>query len=682
MGQIHLLDKDVSELIAAGEVIERPASIVKELLENSIDAGATAITIEIKGGGIRFIRITDNGCGFEKEDVPIAFLRHATSKVSGKEDLEQIMTLGFRGEALASIAAVSRVELMSKTACEEYGTRIVVQGGETLSLEEAGCPNGTTMIVRDLFYNVPARLKFLKKDFSEANAVQAIVEKLAISHPEISFRMIKENKTTLHTAGDNRLISVIHAILGKDFANSLIGVDYQYQDIMVSGYISKPRFCRSNRAMQHFFVNDRYVKSKTCMAAIEEGYKNSIMVSKFPACVLKLGVDFKKVDVNVHPAKTEIRFTEEKSVFEAVYFAVKTALAEADILKTEVNQNKTFLGKSFEQPPSGTQLPIQRQNYFQKMTAQEFQKKQGSLKNSSVFDHFHSERKDQSSPEIQAEEKHKSESLEYSEIVDKINCLIGTGVESSRAKSSDPDASPLLSCRAFSHSEQMPDHIENTAISTERHDILQEEQAQPEIPEASEEAAETAEISVTLVGEIFKTYILCQAEDLFILLDKHAAHERILFEKLKTELLLKESQLLLTPVKIVLSAEECDLIQSRQADFEAYGFRFQFERQNQIQILEAPLILHQYDLTEIIQDMAQSAAFSKEDLTPVEFEELLHSIACRSAIKAGAENTPEELEALVKEVYRDNRIRHCPHGRPVAITMTRYEIEKKFGRRG
>ncbi|MEG2429887.1 MAG: DNA mismatch repair endonuclease MutL, partial [Oscillospiraceae bacterium] len=308
MGNIHVLDKNISELIAAGEVIERPASIIKELTENSIDASCSILTIEIKDGGRTYLRVSDNGCGIEKEEVETAFLRHATSKVQLENDLDNIKTLGFRGEALASIAAVSKVLMNTKTKNSQYGTKLFLVAGETQTLEEVGCPDGTTIIVSDLFYNVPARLKFLKKDVTEANSISSIVYKLSISHPEISFKFISDGKIKLHTSGNNQLISAIHNVFGKEFADSLIKVDYHCQNISVKGYTSLTSFSRSNRNMQHFFVNNRYVKSKVCAAAIEEAYKNSIMIGKFPSCVLALQVPYDSVDVNVHPAKIEIRF--------------------------------------------------------------------------------------------------------------------------------------------------------------------------------------------------------------------------------------------------------------------------------------------------------------------------------------------------------------------------------------
>ncbi len=340
--RIHLLDKKISELIAAGEVVERPASAVKELLENAIDAGATAITLEIKNGGVAFIRVTDNGSGIQREDVPTAFLRHATSKVSCEDDLVAIGTLGFRGEALASISAVSKTELITRTEAELAGTHLVLEGGNIIESGDAGCPKGTTIIVRELFYNTPARMKFLKKDTTEGSAVVAVAQRIALSHPEVSLRVIKDGREELHTPGDSRLISAIHSVLGREFANSLLGADYTLSHIKVSGFISKPLAARPNRNMQFFFLNGRLVKSKTMMAAIEEAYKNNIMVGKYPGCVLHLEVNPALADVNVHPAKLEVRFANEREVFEAVYYAVKNAIAKDGERPTfDINGNKT-----------------------------------------------------------------------------------------------------------------------------------------------------------------------------------------------------------------------------------------------------------------------------------------------------------------------------------------------------
>lgn len=708
MGKINVLDKNVSELIAAGEVIERPASIVKELLENSIDAKATAITVELKDGGISFIRITDNGIGFEREDVPVAFLRHATSKVKNQDDLEHIATLGFRGEALASIAAVSKIEMLTKTAEQDMGTRIVIHGGETVDLDDAGCPNGTTILVRDLFYNVPARLKFLKKNVSEGNAVQGIVEKIAVSHPEISIKLVKDNKTVLHTAGDSQLISAIHAVYGREFANSLIQVDYAYQGVEVSGYISKPSFSRKNRAMQHFFVNERYVKSRTCLVALEEGYKNSIMVSRFPACVLKLKVGFDQVDVNVHPAKIEIRFVDEKAAFDAVYFAVKTALQKADILTTQVNEDKPFAAQlpfenldgqahqmkwsahsAGQNAGKGKTPPSEPEERFLRIPAAQYQEmisKGGSMplrspsfseqepplpgKVHSVLEEdaristqgkAPSPAAEEASPVVEKIQQLLHSQSSLSEAVPKDNAPKDSTLEDNDLGDRKAPESPFqfISQSAFEKREAEP-------VQTKPAVVLQEE--------------EEERPPVRVIGELFQTYILCEAGDSFVMIDKHAAHERILFEKLKVQLDLRESQVLLAPVKILLSREECSVIREYEDEFLRYGFRFQIDEEHGVLLTEAPLILHRYDLVAILQEIVENIRNQKSNLTPETFEDLLHSIACKSAIKANEHTTQEELEELVCQVYRDNRIRHCPHGRPVGITMTKYEIEKKFGR--
>lgn len=657
MSKIHLLDPSVSELIAAGEVIERPASIVKELLENSIDAGATAITVEIQNGGITFLRITDNGIGFEAEDVPTAFLRHATSKVKEQEDLEQIATLGFRGEALASIAAVSKVELVSKTAPAEMGMRFVLHGGTQVSLEEIGCPVGTTFVVRDLFYNIPARLKFLKKDRVEGSAVQSIMEKLALSHPEISFKLIKDRKAVLHSPGGGSLLQAIHAILGKEFADSLLELDYEYQGVRITGYVTKPAKCRSKRTMQHFFVNDRYVNSRTCLVALDEAYKNSIMVGKFPGCVLKLELPCNHVDVNVHPAKIEVRFVQEKPVFEGVYFAVKTALSKADILTTDVNAEKTFVSRTI--------LPVVSKAEEQlEMKAAPLESKRPVIQEhppaprpaSGTF----APKSTLSMPKAPA---FTAPTLRSPEPVLKDLSSPSVSPEIPAPKEEQIDHFQFLDETSFVKKE--------SAVQTPAAPI----QTMPE--EAPEEPA--APIQIKMIGELFKTYILFEVDDVFVMMDKHAAHERILFERLKRNIDLHESQVLLVPQELRFSIEEQQLLQEQADAFASFGFRFSFERE-QVQVLEAPLVLHRYPLEEIIEDLAEGMLRGKVELTPSRLENLLHSMACRAAIKANEDHSIEELQALAEQVYLDARIRHCPHGRPVGITMTKYEVEKKFGR--
>ncbi len=653
MGKINVLDKNVSELIAAGEVVERPLSVVKELLENAIDADATAITVEIKRGGIDFIRITDNGTGIEATDVPVAFLRHATSKLKNQSDLESISTLGFRGEALASIASVSRLEMITKTKNDEFGTRIEFEGGTQKDLSKAGCPNGTTIIVRNLFYNVPARLKFLKKDSTESGAVQNIVEKLALSHPEISFRFIKDNKSVIHTAGDGKLLSAIYAVMGKDFAKNLIEVGYSYNGVEVSGYISKPEAAQNNRKMQNFFVNNRYVRSGTCIAALEEGYKNSIMVSKFPACVLKLNMAFNTVDVNVHPAKTEVRFVNEKSVYECVYFAVKTALTKEDILISQNNDKNTSnpnLLSSFRETPA-TQTKIQNGGNVIRINADSL-----SNKGSMVF------RAPQVKLKDETEKNTGESSVKNNSFTHNLTDYSEPKSEAEQKEKSNLDEFSFINAKAFEKKRSDEINTEPPTITIEVDDD------------------NTETIDIKMIGEVFKTYILFEANDTFVMIDKHAAHERILFEELKKNTDLKQSQVLLVPLTLNITAVEYDTLKNNSEIFTQFGFRFEFTADDKALLLEAPLILHSYDLGEIVQNIIKNISENKMDLTPDVFENLLHSMACRSAIKAGADNTLEELETLVRQVYLDKKIRHCPHGRPVGIVMSKYEIDKKFGR--
>lgn len=673
MAKINVLDKNISELIAAGEVIERPASIVKELLENSIDANSTAITIEIKKGGISYIRISDNGIGIEKDDMKTAFLRHATSKVSSKIDLDNIATLGFRGEALASISAVSKVEMISKTNDEIIGNKISLLGGEVESFEEFGCPKGTTIIVRDLFYNVPARLKFLKKDVSEANSIQSIVEKIAISHPHISFKLIRENKVTLHTSGDGKLISAIYSVFGREFAKSLLEVDYSYKGIKVKGYVTKPTFSRNNRAMQHFFVNDRYVKSKTCMVSLEEAYKNSIMVSKFPACVLMISIDYSKVDVNVHPAKIEIRFSNEQDVFETVYFAVKTALNKNDILDVQTKQNHTQITKrifSNQENKNHSQI---------KLTDTQIVKNTQTNKTDNNLNY--SFRDDTKSINVTTF-KNNQKKLGY--INSELNKEKNTNEILFENAPKSIDEKPLFNfieedIKEISNLPKQQQEVKFNFINQENLQKTQHKSEEKQLINKSQENESEIE-NIKIIGELFKTYIMFEIDDKFIMLDKHACHERIIFEQLKRDIDLKESQLMLVPIPILLSVDEKEIIESNIKIFNNFGFDFDFYSKDEFLITSAPIILQKYNLCDIVLDIVQNIMQNKMDLKPEKFEDVLHSVACKRAIKANQENTVEELTNLAKEVYFDKNIRHCPHGRPVGVVMTKYDIERKFGR--
>lgn len=663
MGKIQVLEKNVAELIAAGEVIERPASIVKELLENTIDAGATAVTIEIRRGGISYIRITDNGCGMDKEDLPTAFLRHATSKIKESDDLENITTLGFRGEALASIAAVSRVKITSKTTQSDYGNTLILEGGEIMSCEECGCPDGTTIIVKDLFFNVPARLKFLKKDISEANVISAMIDKLALSHPEISFKFINEHKVKLHTPGNGDLLSAIHAVFGKDFSASVMPVSYEYNGVKVNGFTSKTNASRSNRSMQHFFVNSRYVRSKTCMAALEEGYKNSIMIGKFPFCVLDVSVPFNAVDVNVHPAKIEVRFVNERMVFDAIYFAVKSAINDNDALTHAVMPIKKsvdpMLAAAFRNEET-TQTGFSSDN---SMPISYVQKAKEETNEPIVLNSKPTNYQVKPLTVACGVEKPVSKEALQSTLQNAITEEFQY-INAEKLITPQVEKRPLIKLEepvkesSITQQELMDQTVENTKI----------------LPEVIEK------LPVRFIGEIFKTYVLFESGDHFMMMDKHAAHERVLYENLKQSIKSDQRQMLLNPIILSFSADEFNAVIEQQPLLLDMGFLFEEFGNNTIAIREVPLILAQYDIQDVFSDIARKLQENKRDISSDIFENLLHSIACRSAIKANDINSEKELISLIETVLSNDKIRYCPHGRPVVNIMKKSEIEKKFGR--
>ncbi|MBR5262723.1 MAG: DNA mismatch repair endonuclease MutL, partial [Clostridia bacterium] len=518
MPEINILPKHLAELIAAGEVVERPASIVKEIMENAIDAGADKITLEIQRGGITYIRITDNGCGISRDNVRKAFISHATSKIATEDDLNSILTLGFRGEALASIAAVSRVEMMTRAKGDNMGTRYVIEGGEELLLDDAGCPEGTTLIVRDIFYNTPARMKFLKKDVTEANAVAGIVDRIALSHPEVSIRFIRDGKDALFTTGDGKPESAVRAVLGKDFAATLIPAEYEFDGIKVSGFISKPFNARPNRSMQFFFLNNRFIKTRTGLVALEEAYKNQIMAGKFPACVLNIQVNAQSVDVNVHPAKTEVRFANEKLIFNAVYYCAKSALDKGDSRVQANIQPKTqqFVQRQFmPQPVSGEQIKIYEQQ-LEKVSKDDFWQK-------TTADEYRKQPPKQEAPVKTAPQQ-----------------MLVRDESVFRVEKDEPDLIP-----AMPRAELKVEIREEIVELVPEEPKLEPVQAVPEVvdvievtpPVSSEAVEEKEEIPEAepyrVIGEAFKTYILVEQGQKLLLIDKHAAHERMLFEKFR-----------------------------------------------------------------------------------------------------------------------------------------------------
>lgn len=642
MPNINILPKHIAELIAAGEVVERPSSIVKEIMENAIDAGADKITLEIKRGGITYIRITDNGCGIDRDNIRKAFISHATSKISTADDLNAICTLGFRGEALASIAAVSRVEVMTRGEGEEVGTRYCIEGGEETLLDDAGCPKGTTLIVRDLFYNTPARMKFLKKDVSEGNAVAAVVDRIALSHPEVSIRFIRDSKDVLFTSGDGKLENAIYKTLGKDFASTLIPCDYELEGVRVSGFISKPFNARPNRMMQYFFLNDRFIKTRTGMVALEEAYKNSIMVGKFPACVLNIHIAPGAVDVNVHPSKTEVRFANEKLIFNAVYFCAKSALQQGD---TRVQANfKQKVGRQFmPKPNEGRQIKIYEQQLEQV--------KKESLPKEDFWG------KTTSEEFVKLSEPKKTEKITFND-----------SSEFSLKKDEEPDLIPVF---------KPVEEAKLPVIETVEEAVPE---AKAEQPASEVEEAKPEPEPYRVIGEAFKTYILVEQGKKLLIIDKHAAHERMLFEKLRANNGEIETQMLLAPVTVTLSKEEYSAVLDNLELLDKAGYRVEDFGGGMVIVSECPTAVADADLAEVVMELAGYLVNNRRELIPEKLDWIYHSTACRAAIKAGDKTSEYELEKFVEKLLNDPDIRYCPHGRPVLIEMSKYEIEKNFGR--
>lgn len=639
MPKIQVLEKQVAELIAAGEVVERPSSVIKELVENSVDAGASVITVEIRRGGISFMRVTDNGCGISPEDVPTAFLRHATSKVSNQNDLDSIMTLGFRGEALASISAVAHVELLTKAADSDMGVRYSCGGGEEPLMEPAGCPGGTTIIIRDLFYNTPARMKFLKKDMTEGNAVAGVIDKIALSHPEISFRFIRDGKEQLRTPGDNKLASAIYGVYGKEFLSTLIPVEYEYEHVRVNGFVSKPSGSRPTRSMQSFFINGRYIRSRTAMAALEEAYKGSIMVGKFPACVLHLQLSFSAVDVNVHPAKLEVRFVNERPIFDSVYHAVKSALNSGDRPKL----------MEIKRPTVQPYAPVL--------------------------------------------EKHEQTALP--QIAKPVLPVYDRPASVTRAEKPKPlpDAAPVTlrdsaPARDTFHSfvnrvlEDDPTPTEQTikpdpkpmplpVSPVEAKPVAVQEQPKPIVKEFHSK----------ILGEAFGTYVIVEySADELMFIDKHAAHERLLYERLKASAGSVEAQALLEPVPVILDKDEYSAVLARRDELLQAGFEVDDFGTGTVLVRSVPMLLDGADAAAAVMEIAGYLAASKKDFTTEHLDWVYHNVACRAAIKAGDFTTREELISLAEELERNPQVRYCPHGRPVYIILKRREIERQFGR--
>ena len=627
MPKILQLDRHVADLIAAGEVVERPASAVKELVENAVDAGATQVTVEIQNGGMTYLRVTDNGCGIAPEDAPTAFLRHATSKLRTKEDLAAIGTLGFRGEALAAISAVSKIDLLTKTADGE-GVSLRVEAGNVLEQGPAGCPDGTTIVVRDLFYNTPARMKFMKRDTVESSHVAGVLQRQALAHPEVAFRLVKDGETVLQTAGSGDLHGTVYQVFGRQLAVDMLPVNGKWENFSVSGYVTKPTATRGNRNHQQFFVNGRPVKSRLMAAAFEEAYENRIMSGRFPGCVLCLELPKELVDVNVHPAKTEVKFANERAVFDCIRYGVMSALNK--------HPGRPEMQLKIEKP-----APAPKQETFRTMNTTQFKAFTQTVA-----------RKPQ------------------------------TPVAPPVAKALEPKPVEKPAVPVVHQEVQTPVKAEPAfRTATVYAPPVQEAPEPPKAEEPKQEVLELPkEIPYRVVGEVLDTYIIIQQGEEVFFLDKHAAHERILFEDLKKANAPVMAQRLLTPLSVAVTVEEKAALLNDPALLEQFGYECEDFGDGVLLVRQIPADLDESQAESTLQELAVSLMEGATKDPAALRDEMLHTIACKAAIKAGWHTEPKERDSLVKQVMTRDDIRYCPHGRPVMITITKKQLEKQFKR--
>ncbi len=653
MGKINVLDASVANMIAAGEVVERPSSVVKELVENSIDAGASAITVEIKNGGISYIRVTDNGRGIEQDDVGLAFVRHATSKILEAKDLEMINTLGFRGEALCSIAAVSHVVLTSKTADAQTATRVIIEGGEMDNVDEVGAPNGTTIEVKKLFYNTPARMKFLKKDTTEAGYITDIMQRFVLAHPEISFRYINSGKQVFHSSGDGELINAIYTVYGRDYANAVIPIYYGNENLSVSGYVGKSTIGRPNRIYQSFYVNNRYIKSKSITVALDEAYKNQLMGGKFPFAVIKLTINPSFVDVNVHPNKMEVKFSDEKTIFDTVYWGVKNALYEKKIIPDVSIKEKREAYKSKE-------FAKEEKEFVQTFFNIDVPKKAPTQ--STVLNTF--DLRIENETDIKPVENNVQDNFKLNEQSDTKYTLSSATSEHKEEKAAEEVI------KEEQVAKEMLQHFDSPAQNDvkETENLMISEQKMPE--------------NYKIIGAVFDTYIIIEYDDKLLLIDQHAAHERLKFEQLKRQMKNESIQIqaLMSSVVVDLSAIEFAYVCENKERFIKLGFDIEEFGDNTIIINGAPADTEYNDAKDLFIELLAQMMSDKKQIIAAHDERAMYTIACKAAIKANKPLNEREMRSLVDEVLALDAINTCPHGRPITVSLTRYELEKQFKR--
>lgn len=641
MPVINVLQPHVADMIAAGEVVERPASVIKELVENSLDAGAKNITVEIRGGGATYIRVTDDGCGMAPEDAGIAFLRHATSKLHDEKGLEAISTMGFRGEALAAISSVSKIELNTRRRGDASGTRVVLEAGDIQEMFAAGCPDGTTMTVRDLFYNTPARLKFLKSDRSEASTCQLAALRCALGHPEVSIRFIKDRNEEFFTPGDGKQESCVYSLMGRDMATQMLRCTGENNGIRVTGFVSSPAYGKGNRSAQFFFCNGRFIKSQLLQAAVEQAYKNTLLTGRYPACALYIELGYGSVDVNVHPAKTEVKFSEERKVFDAVHYAVLSALAgERQTAEIKLSEStKKAVGA--------------KPDFYQSMSAETF-RESGYAAPKPV----------QPQPAAAA-----------------------TAVSALRppVSAARPVQPVQMSLRAEPAEYETEPKPENSRILPEKPEksetvpVFSQDMPAKAVEKPVQNVESRPIPDHKIVGEALKTYIIVEQDDKLILIDKHAAHERMIFDRLKAQEREIMAQNLLIPVTICPNGDDMDAITENAALLYELGFEIEPFGERELIVRAVPADMDAGDVPAAIEEICEKLRRGKCPDAQSARDEILHTVACKAAIKAGWDTHPKELEAVVDAVI-SGQVRYCPHGRPVSVTLTRKELDKQFKR--